>query len=96
VEMGTAGLADFDLLEKKITQAAEYIERLKAEKKQVEDANNELKEELESIYIKNVELTKELKDLKKANKGKKDLEKTREELNSKIEVMLAKLEEIEI
>jgi FtsZ-binding cell division protein ZapB len=94
--MGTAGLADFDLLEKKITQAAEFIERLKSEKKQVEDANNELKEELRSIYIKNEELTKELKAVKKENKGKKDLEKTREELNSKIDGMLAKLEEIDI
>ncbi|MCK4548938.1 MAG: hypothetical protein KAU49_02170 [Candidatus Krumholzibacteria bacterium] len=94
--MGTAGLADFDLLEKKITQAAEYIEKLKAAKKQIEDTNNELKEKLDSIYIKNEELTKELRHLKKENKGKKDLEKTREELNSKIEEMLAKLEELDI
>jgi FtsZ-binding cell division protein ZapB len=94
--MGTAGLADFDLLEKKITQAAEYIERLKAEKKQVEDANNKLKAKLDSIYIKNEELTKELKQLKKEKKGKKDLEKTREELGNKIDEMLAKLEELDI
>ena len=94
--MGTAGLADFDLLEKKITQAAEYIEQLRTQKKQVEDANNKLKEELDSIYIKNEELTKELRQLKKEKKGKKDLEKTREELNHKIEDMLAKLEEIDI
>ena len=94
--MGTAGLADFDLLEKKITQAAEYIEQLKNQKKQIEDANIKLKEELDSIYIKNEELTKELKQLKKEKKGKKDLEKTREELNNKIEEMLAKLEEIDI
>ena len=40
--MGTAGLADFDLLEKKITQAADFIEQLKIEKKQIEDANNEV------------------------------------------------------
>ena len=94
--MGTAGLADFDLLEKKITQAAEYIEQLRTEKKQVEDAKIKLKEEFDSIYIKNEELTKELKHLKKEKKGKKDLEKTREELNNKIEEMLAKLEEIQI
>ena len=94
--MGTAGLADFDLLEKKINQAAEYIERLKTEKKQVEDANIKLKEELDSIYIKNEELTKELKHLKKEKKGKKDLDKTREELSNKIEEMLAKLEELDI
>ena len=94
--MGTAGLADFDLLEKKITQAAEYIGQLKTEKKQVEDANNELKEKLDSIYIKNEELTKELKHLKKEKNSKKDLEKTREELNHKIEEMLAKLEELDI
>jgi hypothetical protein len=94
--MGTTGLADFDLLEKKITRAAEYIEQLKNEKMQLEAANIKLKEELDSIYIKNEELTKELKDLKKEKKGKKDLEKTREELNNKIDEMLAKLEEIEI
>ena len=94
--MGTAGLADFDMLEKKITQAAEFIEQLRSEKKQIEDANIKLKEELDSIYIKNEELTKELRQLKKEKKGKKDLEKTREELNNKIEEMLAKLEEIDI
>ncbi len=94
--MGTAGLADFDLLEKKITQAAEYIERLKAEKKQIEAANNELKEKLDSIYILNEELTKELKHLKKEKNSKIDLGKTREELSNKIEGMLAKLEELDI
>mgnify|MGYP001819492597 CR=1 FL=1 len=94
--MGTAGLADFDLLEKKIQQAADYIGKLKAEKKQIEGAKIKLKEELDSIYIKNEELTKELRQLKKEKKGKKDLEKTREELNNKIEEMLAKLEEIDI
>ena len=94
--MGTAGLADFDLLEQKIKKAAEFIEQLKAEKKQVEDANIKLKEELDSLYIKNEELTKELKHLKKGQNKKKDLEKTREELNSKIDEMLAKLEDLNI
>mgnify|MGYP001820975125 CR=1 FL=1 len=94
--MGTAGLADFDMLEKKITQAAEFIEQLRSEKKQIEDANIKLKEELDSLYIKNEELTKGLKNLKKGKNKKKDLERTREELNDKIEEMLAKLEELDI
>jgi hypothetical protein len=94
--MKTAELADFDLLEKKIKKAADYIERLKAEKKQVEDANIKLKEKLDSLYIKNEELTKGLKNLKKEKNTKKDLERTREELNGKIEEMLAKLEELDI
>jgi FtsZ-binding cell division protein ZapB len=94
--MGTTGLADFDLLEKKIRKAAEYIEQLRAEKKQADVANNKLKEELDSLYINNEELTKELKHLKKEKNKKKDFEKTREELNSKIEEMLAKLEELDI
>ena len=94
--MGTAGLADFDLLEEKIRKAAKFIEQLTSEKKQAEDANNKLKEELDSIYIKNEELTKELKHLKKEKNRKKDLEKSREELNTKIEEMLAKLEELDI
>jgi hypothetical protein len=94
--MGTAGLADFDLLEKKIKKAADYIEQLKAEKKQVEDANIKLKEKLDTLYIKNEELTEELKHLKKGKNKKKDLEKTREELNSKIDEMLVKLEDLNI
>ncbi len=94
--MGTTGLADFDLLEKKIRKAAEYIEQLRAEKKQADVANNKLKEELDSLYINNEALTKELKQLKKEKNKKKDFEKTREELNSKIEEMLAKLEELDI
>ncbi len=94
--MGTAGLADFDLLEKKIRKAAKYIEQLQAEKKQAEDINNELKEELDSLYIDNEGLTKELKHLKKEKNKENDLEKTREELNNKIEEMLAKLEELDI
>jgi hypothetical protein len=94
--MKTAELADFDLLEKKIMKAAAFIEKLQAEKKQVEDANIKLKEELDSLYIKNEELTKGLKNLKKEKNKKKDLERTREELNSKIEEMLAKLEELDI
>jgi hypothetical protein len=94
--MGTAGLVDFEMLEKKINQAAEFIEQLKKEKKHLEAANIKLKEKFDSLYIKNEELTKELKHLKKEKKGKKDLEKTREELNNKIDEMLAKLEELEI
>ena len=94
--MGTAGLADFDLLEEKIRKAAEYIEQLMAEKKQAEDANIKLKEELDSIYIKTEELTEELKSLKGEKNRKNDIEKTREELNNKIEEMLAKLEELDI
>ncbi len=94
--MGTTGLADFDLLEKKIRKAAKYIEQLQVEKKQAEDANIKLKEGLDSLYIENEELTKELKHLKKEKNTKKDLEKTREELNNKIEEMLAKLEGIDI
>ena len=72
------------------------ILQLKAEKKQVEDANIKLKEKLDSLYIKNEELTKGLKNLKKEKNTKKDLERTREELNGKIEEMLAKLEELDI
>ncbi len=94
--MGTTGLADFDLLEKKIRKAAEYIEQLRAEKKQADVVNNKLKEKLDSLYINNEELTKELKHLKKEKNKKKDLDRTREELNNKIEEMLAKLEELEI
>ena len=70
--------------------------RTEPAKKQVEDANIKLKEKLDSLYIKNEELTKELKHLKKGQNKKKDLEKTREELNSKIDEMLAKLEDLNI
>jgi hypothetical protein len=94
--MKTAELTDFDLLEKKIMKAAKYIEQLQAEKKHVEDANIKLKEELDSLYITNEELTKGLKNLKKEKNKKNDVEKTREELSNKIEEMLAQLEGLDI
>jgi len=94
--MKTAELTDFSMLEKKIMKAAKYIEQLQAEKKQVEDANIRLKEELDSLYIANEELTKGLKNLKKEKNKKKDIERTREELNNKIDEMLVKLEGLDI
>ncbi len=90
--MGATGIAGFDTLEKKITKAAELIGRLRSEKNEIEVVNKELKEEMESLYIKNEELNKEVKALNKGTIRDKSFDKTREELAQKIEEMLTKLE----
>jgi citrate synthase len=94
--MAKAGLAGIGLLEDKITKAAELIERLRIEKREIEDINKNLVEKLEALYIKNEELTKELRNFKEKGKRKKDSKKTREEIDTKIEEMLAKLESLKI
>lgn len=90
--MGVTGIAGLDALEKKITKAADLINRLRREKNETEVANKELNKKIDSLYIKNEELNKELKALKKGTKRDKSFDKTREELKKKIEEMLAKLE----
>ena len=69
--MGATGIAGLEALEKKITKAADMINRLRDEKNEIEAANKELKEKMESLYIKNEELNKELKALKKGTKRDK-------------------------
>jgi uncharacterized coiled-coil DUF342 family protein len=90
--MGATGIASLDTLEKKITKAAELINRLRSEKNEAEAENKELKEKMQSLYIRNEELSKEVQALKKGTKKDSSFEKTREELAHKIEEMLAKLE----
>jgi DNA repair ATPase RecN len=94
--MGETGVASFEALEAKINKAAELIERLRQEKNTIEADNKELKGKMESLYIKNEELEKELKRLQKTQKGKKDSDSSREEIKKKIEEMLAKLNQLDV
>lgn len=94
--MSKTGLAGLELLEEKITKAANLIERLKREKNELAEANKELKEKIDSLYISSEELTRELVTLKKAKDSKKDFEKTREEITDKIEEMLVKFDGLEV
>ncbi len=90
------GTINLDVLEDKINKAAERIAALKLEKLALEAMNKELKEKIDSLYIKNEELTKQIEILKR-DKGKTtEFEKTREEINGKVEEMLAKLEQLDI
>ncbi|UCF06115.1 MAG: hypothetical protein JSV33_03555 [bacterium] len=94
--MGETGVASFEALEAKINKAAELIDRLRREKNTIEEANKELKGKMESLYIKNEELAKELKRLQKTHKGKTDSDTSREEIKKKIEEMLAKLDQLDV
>jgi hypothetical protein len=94
--MAKAGLAGLDLLEQKITKAAGLIERLKREKNEMAEANKELKEKIDSLYITNEKLAKELETLKTSKDSKKDFDKTREEIKNKIEEMLVKFDGLEV
>lgn len=94
--MSPIGLSELEVLEEKILKAAKAIDTLHREKKKAEEENKVLKDKIESLYIKNEELLKELEIFKKDKEKGKDFEKTREEIGNKIEEMLSKLEELNI
>jgi uncharacterized coiled-coil DUF342 family protein len=94
--MAGQGIVNLDALEEKINKAAERIAALKQEKLVLEAQNKELKEKIDSLYIKNEELTKQIEILKREKGKTTEFEKTREEINGKVEEMLAKLEQLDI
>ncbi len=94
--MADPGLVGLELLEEKIVKAAQLIERLREEKKAAEESNKVLKEKIDLLYINNEELSKELEIFNRNKENKKDFDKTREEINNKIEEMLVKLDSLEI
>jgi predicted nuclease with TOPRIM domain len=94
--MAGSGMINLDVLEEKITKAAEHIARLRDEKIRLEEINKELKEKINSLYIKNEELTRELEILRTDKQRTGDFDKTREEIKGKVEEMLARLDELDI
>jgi chromosome segregation ATPase len=94
--MSKSGIAGLSLLEDKINKAAGIIEQLRKDKISADEANKELKGEIESLYIKNEELQRQIKDLKKTQTVSKNTDKSREEIKKKIEEMLAKFESLEL
>jgi predicted nuclease with TOPRIM domain len=94
--MAGAGTINLDALEEKITKAAEHIARLKDEKSRLESLNKELKEKIDSLYIRNEELTRELEILRTDTVRTRDFDKTREEIKGKVDEMLAKLDQLDI
>jgi len=94
--MAGSGIINLDMLEEKITKAAEHIARLRDEKIRLEEINKELKEKMDSLYIKNEELTRELEILRTDKQRTGDFDKTREEIKGKVEEMLARLDELDI
>jgi chromosome segregation ATPase len=94
--MAGTGTINLDALEEKITKAAEHIARLKDEKSSLEAVNKELKEKIDSLYIKNEELTRELEILRTDTVRTRDFDKTREEIKGKVDEMLAKLDQLDI
>ena len=94
--MAGSGIINLDVLEEKITKAAEHIARLRDEKIRLEEINKELKEKMDSLYIKNEELTRELEILRTDKQRTGDFDKTREEIKGKVEEMLARLDELDI
>jgi len=94
--MGDDTLGSFKLLESKIEEAANMITRVKAEKKKLVDENKELKDKIKMLYIKSDELVKEVDTLKGSKQNQGDFERVREEIKTRIEVMLEKLDKIDI
>jgi hypothetical protein len=94
--MAGTGIINLDMLEEKITRAAEHISRLKEDKLRLEEINKELKEKVDSLYISNGDLTRELEILRTEKKKAGDFDQTREEIKGKVEEMLAKLDQLDI
>jgi FtsZ-binding cell division protein ZapB len=94
--MPGSGIINLDLLEEKITKAADHIARLKEEKLRLEQSNKELKDKIDSLYIRNEELARELEILRTDKQKTGDFDKTREEIKGKVEEMLAKLDQLDI
>ncbi len=94
--MAQAGIINLDILEEKINKAAEVISRLKEEKAALERSNKELKQQFDSVYIRNEELVREIENLRAERQRTGDFEKTREEIKGKVEEMLAKLDQLDI
>ncbi|MCX5753335.1 MAG: cell division protein ZapB [Candidatus Krumholzibacteria bacterium] len=93
--MAGSGIINLDLLEEKITKTAEHISRLKEEKSRLEAINKELKEKMDSLYIVNGDLMRELEILRTEKKKTGDFDQTREEIKGKVEEMLAKLDQLD-
>lgn len=87
---------NLDALEEKITKAAEHIARLREDKSKLEQSNKELKEKIDSLYIRNEDLVRELEILRTEKQKAGDPDKTREEIRGKVEEMLAKLDHLDI
>ena len=94
--MGSTGLAGLEILEEKILKAAELIENLSKEKKKLEENNKELKDKVDSLYIRSEGLMKEIEIFNNDKGKRKDFDKTREEIGNKIEEMLLKLDGLEL
>ncbi|MCD6380197.1 cell division protein ZapB [bacterium] len=89
-------LESFKVLESKIEAAADMIVKVRAEKKILVDENKELKDEIKMLYTKNEELSKEVDTLKDDKQNQGNFERVREEIGTRIDVMLEKLGEIDI
>ena len=94
--MAGTELSSLSVLEDKINKAAEMIAALRREKNKFQEANKGLKEKIESLYITNEELTKQLASFKKQQEKQTDFDKKREEIKNKIEEMLVKLEGLDL
>ncbi|MBD3178922.1 MAG: hypothetical protein GF417_04590 [Candidatus Latescibacteria bacterium] len=88
--------AGFKVLEEKIEKAANIIQSLRQEKERVEKENNELKNKLDLLYNENEELAGKVDHLQQQERKQEDLNRVREEISNRIEMMLGKLEKIDI
>lgn len=88
-------IEQLDILEKKIGQAVELIEQLKAENQKLQSNSNQFQSELDSKDLVIKQLKEENQNLK-LMQNNSVLEKEKEEkIRSKVEQMLNKLDELQ-
>lgn len=95
-KMTSKDFEGFKILEEKIGKAADMIQKLRDEKNKADEENKKLKEEIKMLYTKNEELKKEVERLQDDRQNHEDFDRVREEISNRIEVMLGKLDRIEI
>lgn len=94
--MEESTLDGFKVLEDKIEKAADIIQKLREDKERIEKENNELKNKLNMLYNENEELAGKVDVLQNEERKQEDFDRVREEISNRIEMMLGKLDRIDI
>ena len=85
----------FAQLEERIGQAVTRIRDLTEERARLNARQGELEAQLKMLEVRNQELEVELGELREANGGTEAFEKTRQEIESRVESLLARFAELD-
>ena len=85
----TSELERIKILEGKISQVVEYINRINSE-------NHKLKDQVRDLKVEKKELADQARRAGKLDEDLKSFEKEREDIKGKIEIIIGKIDQLEI